>query len=200
MNEHMATAQTPLSEQLDKLMIRVYDRLSLPHPEITVWIPIGEHLAGTLVVDGAGAMISVSKEEAEKANKTVDELLSIAKQNLWKRTQPEMTRNDFPDGQLTFIQEPFFGASQITILEKYTEVGETYFVSTPGRDLLMMFKPKVADMASLAKFLSVAGRMFDSDATHPILPFVLQYRDGILKDLCRTEGNRIIPDETLLGS
>jgi len=50
---------------------------------------------------------------------------------------------------------------------------------------LLALKPQSHDEESLLKFLELANRFSNQIPNDYILPFVLEYRDGVFRDLCR---------------
>ena len=173
-----------LSDCLEDLLIRIYD-FEIPHVGNFVRQPIGKFLFATLVVDNPTSTRSVTRDQLAESGMTVEELFDIAKKNLRSKITPEAERRVGPMGELTMVTADYFGASFITILEALTDLGETYWVATPNKHLLLALKPQSHDEESLLKFLELANRFSNQIPNDYILPFVLEYRDDVFRDLCR---------------
>jgi hypothetical protein len=179
---------------LDRLLIRIHDIDSVSH-EVMVTEPIGSFLFQTLILDSETTTRTINPKSIVEEGLSASELLEIARKNLWSQVTPEINRDNGPFGRLTFIEADYFGASFISILDKFTEIGKLYWVSTPSRNLTLLAEPSGTGDDALMKFLTLAGKVSDSVGNQYLLPFVLEYKDGVFRDLCvRVEGGIEIAD------
>jgi hypothetical protein len=182
------TKNQKLSKRLDDILPRIYD-FEIPHIGNFVSKSIGNFLFATLVIDSPTSTISVTQDQFQESNMSIDELFDIAKKNLRAKVKPETIQRNGPLGELITVTAEFFGASFITILEPATKAGETYWVSTPNRHMMLLLKPNTQDEESLQKFLELSNRYSNQLPNDYILPFVLEYKDGVFRDLCiRVDG------------
>ena len=176
--------QDLLKDRLDDLLIRIYD-LEIPHIENLVSKPIGNFLFATLVLDSPTNTVSVTRDQFKESGRDLDELFDIAKKNLGVKVKPSSERRLAPFGELTFVTAEYFGASFITHLEPVAEPEVTYWVATPNRHTLLVLKPNSHDNDTLFKFLELANRFSKQIPNDYILPFVLEFKDGVFRDLCK---------------
>ncbi|MBS1702756.1 MAG: hypothetical protein JST12_13920 [Armatimonadetes bacterium] len=174
----------PIDEQLDQLMLRLYDREAMPNVGGMQCLSVGQNLVAALVINSDQSLKSVSKSLLEKASRPAQDYFDIAKENLWKQTSPMIERQNSPLGPSTLILAQFFGAAQIVLLDRYTEAGETYWVAAPNRDSLLLLKPTNPSRESLLSLLRMVTKMSQDSPGIYILPYVLEYKDGVFRDLC----------------
>ncbi len=179
-----------LVNDLDNLMIRVYD-FEYYAVDCLVAQPVGQFLLPSLVIDGPLAIRTVMMNEVEESGISVSELFQIAKDNLLIKAKAEATRRSGPLGELTTVIAEAYGASYIMRLEKNCEASETYWVMTPNKHVLQVLRPIKRDEETLGKFLEI-GERFQSDVLNDnIHPFVLEYKNGVFRDLCKIGDGRI---------
>lgn len=186
----MGIANAHLSDHFDDLYFRVYDRHSMPALAELPLKPIGENLVACLVIDGEQSLVSVSDDQITESKLEVSELFRLAEENLWKKVTTNIDRKELEFGQLTFIEAKFFGASQLLVLDRYTETGTTYWVAAPQRDLTLLLKPSSESRDFLKKFFEFAY-LISNSSPYALSPFVMEFRDGQLKDLVRIDGDRL---------
>ncbi|HLO97230.1 MAG TPA: hypothetical protein VK171_01435 [Fimbriimonas sp.] len=183
-DKNLDASGADLDSRLEALRLRLYDDEAMPPGSHLTMLPVGEHLFAALVIDEDDSLASVPPASVEASKHSVEELLEIARQNTWKSTTPIISRHETADGVITFVEAEYFGAALITSLDKLTEAGETYLVAAPARDMLILSKVSNYDADVLMRFLSLASKISSEFPRQYILPFVLEYKDGKLRDLC----------------
>ena len=154
--------------------------------------PFGRNLYSSLVVDEERVMRFVNESDLESEGLDYDSLFRTAIENLRRESQPDVSRKVSSSGQLTIIGLEYLGAAQIFILDKYTEAGETYLVTAPSRDTLILFKPTELSNKSLDWLLLFAQRTYDTISIYRSMPFVLKYKDGVFEDLTEEKDDRVV--------
>jgi hypothetical protein len=178
-----------LEAEQENLKIKIYDFES-PGLESAVKRSIGNYLFELVVVDGEQSIYSVLDGNVDDPNFDRERLFEIARKNTWEKLTPTIERTSTPDGAMTIIQAPYFGSSSIVFLDRYTEVGELYWACTPSRDVTLIFKPDHPSKDVLIAFLNYAMNFTQAAGNYYILPFVLEYKNGEFRDLCkRGEGS-----------
>ena len=178
-----------ISSCLDRVMIRIHDIESVSLP-VMVAEPIGSFLFMTLVLDSETTTRTIHPKNVEEEGLISSDLFETAKSNLWSQVVPEISRRDAPFGRLTFIEADYFGASFISVLERFTERDKLYWVSTPSRHMTLLVEPIDANEDALQRFLEISGKITDSVGNLYLLPFLLEFKDGVFRDLCQIiDGN-----------
>jgi hypothetical protein len=178
-----------LEAEKENLKIRVYDFES-PGLDNAIKRPIGNYLYELVVLDGDQSISTITLGNVTDPNFDEDRIFEIARKNTWEKVTPSIERATTPDGPLTIIQAPYFGASNLVLLDRYTESGELYWACTPSRDMTLIFKPENPSPDVLGAFLSYAMNYTNAAGNYYILPFVLEYKEGSYRDLCaRGEGS-----------
>ena len=183
-------SESKVSDCLDRLMIRMHDIESVA-PEIMIVEPIGNYLFQTIVIDSATTTRTLNPKGAEEEALIPSELLERARKNLWNQVKPEINRRDGEFGRLTFIEADYFGASFISVLDRFTEIGTTYWVSIPNRNMTLLLEPAQNSQEALLKFLAISSKISASAENQYILPFVLEYKGGEFLDLCKRVDGKI---------
>lgn len=182
----------PLSQCLSQLLVRVYDEDYAKEFPCFVVKQIGNYLKAGLVLDMGSVVKSVLPESVFESELDQDQLLAQATINLIEQILPiadvRHIEANHPMrghlGNLTLITAEIYGASCLLILDKFTQPGQTYWVSVPARDLTMVFEPLSSTDEDLANFLQIAGNLSKGSPNHYIAPVILEYKDGIFRDLC----------------
>jgi hypothetical protein len=194
MIESLQSKKAEFLDQLDNLLIRVYD-FEYPNMDVCVTQPIGRYLLPTLVIDSPTSTVTVNPKHIEESGMSVDELFELAKKNLALKVKPQQTNRISPIGEFITIEAEYFGASFITLLESLAQPGETYWVATPNKHILLILKPTEENEESLLTFLNIANKFSNQIQNDYILPFVLEYNGGKFRDLCvRIDGGIEILD------
>ena len=180
-----------LKQSLDRLMIRIYDLEFADSIRCEVYKEVGQNLMAGIVLDLDHSVHGVTKLELEKSGMTLDDLYDIARRNLIEHEIPEIQKQNGTIGLLRIISTEMYGASFVTILEDHTEPDKTYWVATPNRDMTLIVEPVITGQDALAEFMNLAGKISSGTPNHYILPFVLEYRNGVFRDLCKRVDNRI---------
>ena len=189
-----------LKECLDQVMIRIYDNEFAVAMCCEVFEEIGEYLKAGLILDLGYSIVTINQGDVIRSGLSAEELFDRARLNLRNYEIEYMDERRGPLGCLHMYGTEIYGASVITILDKFTDSDKTYWVSTPTRNLGIVLEPANLDLESLEKFLAIAGRLSESSPNHFIIPTILEYRDGQLRDLCNVEGRRVIPLDGIFNS
>ena len=188
--ENLESAKVPILDRLDDLRIRLCSDNGMPTINEFISRQISDHLYGVLMLEGPNAVNPVMGDAARASGKSNDELLDLALANVWKNATPQVSRRDTDIGTFTYIDSQVFGATMIMLLDRFTEKDEVYWACAPCRDTTILLKPKSPDRESLEKFFQLVG-LTNQKSNYAIEPFILEWNDGKLVDLCEVKGDFI---------
>lgn len=184
--------EEPLDQHLERLKYSVYGHWDLPKAKDLACFPIGEHLNGVLVLEVEQSLATVNTAMVEKSGLTLEELVEIAKTNIWRHVSTEISRETLGDGHLTFVEAEAFGASQILLLEHYTTKDETYWVAVPTYDKMVIMEPNQFNDETLFGFLLLVTEIGFETIERRLPQVLFEYKNGVLRDLCDHRGDQIV--------
>lgn len=177
-----ASKDKPLD--FDSLALRVYDFEGLKQAPFLITYPIGENLAVALVQDLPDSVVTVKKEIAEQSGKSLEELYTIAQDNLVNKIKHDTNRIESPYGPITDIHAEVYGGAFIALMRRMAEPGVRYMIASPTRDQFMFFRPNLWNQESANVFLQICTKFSKSSPRYYIYPFILAFQDGEYTDLC----------------
>lgn len=188
----MTTRTGSLEEDVELLRPRLVDGIELAGIADVASVRFGDNLFSVLVRDHGSVMLFVRADDVAKSDKSFEEWFEIAVANLGKEGKASCMVKPFAGGTMTMIGKTCYGAAQIYLLDRYTELDKTYLVVAPSRDMLLVLESGDISFALLSALLAFSNHVHDQIAEYRISPFIFKYCNGSFEDLTAWDGEQVV--------
>jgi hypothetical protein len=188
---------TDFEQVKDYIGVRLYPDDYLPETakRVSMWKDFAGDIVALLVFDMPHGVQSITTDEAQKWNKTFDELFETGLKNIKEKYPVEVSKEKFHDFEIWFVQSDHFYAPNIIfdfeLLQKFTGAYGS-LIGIPHRHAVIIYPIENIKVAEALNALIPTIYGMNREGPGSVSNNIFWYKDGHYDDLpYEMEGNKI---------